>query len=123
MSSVQQGASVFEVKSETQADDVVVLSVAGELDVSTVGELRSALTGALDRSVTRLVVDLARVTFIDSVSVAALVNAQRRLADSGRYALVVPEESYGRLIFQAGGIESVLPLFDSRDAALAHARA
>ena len=80
-----------------------------------------ALTRVHDRGVSRLVIDLAGVNFIDSVSVASLVNTQRRLRD-GRFALVVPEESYGMLIFQAGGIESVLPIFETRDQAIAHAR-
>jgi len=122
MSSVQQGSSVeFAVTREELEGGVVALAVAGELDVATVPALREQLNAAIDSGVTRLVVDLADVRFIDSVSLAALVNAQRRL-NEGRYALVVPSESYGRLIFQAGGIEAVLPLFESRDEAVEHAR-
>lgn len=123
MSSVQQGNAVeFGVEEQGLEGGVVLLAVAGELDLSTVPALRTALNGALDRGLSRLVIDLARVSFIDSVSVAALVNTQRRLGD-GRFALVVPEDSYGMLIFQAGGIETVLPIFETREEAVAHVRA
>jgi anti-sigma B factor antagonist len=122
MTSAQQESAVgFGVTEQGLDGDVALLVVVGELDVSTVPALRDALTRVHDRGVSRLVIDLAGVNFIDSVSVASLVNTQRRLRD-GRFALVVPEESYGMLIFQAGGIESVLPIFETRDQAIAHAR-
>lgn len=123
MSSVQQGSPVqFGVDEQGLEGGVVLLTVVGELDVSTVPALRTALNGALERGIARLVIDLAGVRFIDSVSVAALVTTQRRL-QAGRLALVVPEDSYGMLIFQAGGIEAVLPIFETRDEAVAHVRA
>ena len=123
MTSVQQGSAVeFGVQEQGLDGGVALLTVVGELDLSTVPALRDALNRIRDRGVNRLVIDLAGVNFIDSVSVASLVNTQRRLRD-GRFALVVPEDSYGMLIFQAGGIESVLPIFETRDEALAHARA
>lgn len=123
MFSVQQGPRNQDFKvAQEQVDDVLVLAVRGELDVATVPGLRDALNGALDRDVKRMVVDLTEVTFVDSVSLAALLTTARRIGDEGRFALVVKRESYGMLIFEAGGIDAVLPLFETRDEALAHAR-
>jgi anti-sigma B factor antagonist len=90
----------------------------GELDVQSVDELRARLNEALDAGGKRIVVDLAEVSFIDSLSLSALVGARRKLGDDGRLAVVAAHE-YVRLILQATGLEQVLDVFDSREAAAA----
>ncbi|MGZ6652287.1 MAG: STAS domain-containing protein [Solirubrobacteraceae bacterium] len=94
----------------------------GELDVQSVAELKARLTEALDAGNTRVVVDLADVSFIDSLSLSALVGARRRLGDAGRLAVVAVHE-YVRLILQATGLEQVLDVFETREAAVAFVRA
>jgi anti-sigma B factor antagonist len=101
---------------------VLVLAVTGELDIATVPQLRRELQTSMDRGTTRIVVDLSRVSFVDSVSVAVLVKAAHRLGEEGRFAVVVESDSYGMLIFEAGGIDAVLELFETRADAVAHAR-
>jgi anti-sigma B factor antagonist len=85
----------------------------GELDVQSVPELKARLAEALDAGQTRVVVDLAGVTFIDSLSLSALVGARRRLPEPGRLAVVVVHE-YVLLILQATGLEQVLDVFATR---------
>jgi anti-sigma B factor antagonist len=88
----------------------------GELDVRCVDELRSKINEAIEAGNNRIVVDLAEVSFIDSLSLSALVGARRRLGDGGRLAVVAVHE-YVRLILQATGLEQVLDVFDTRAAA------
>lgn len=90
----------------------------GELDMQSVGQLKSRLNEAVDAGNTRIVVDLAEVSFIDSLSLSALVGAQKRLGDSGRLAVVAVHE-YVQLILQATGLEQVLHVFGTRDEAVA----
>jgi anti-sigma B factor antagonist len=90
----------------------------GELDIQSVPELRARLAEVLDAGQTRVVVDLAEVSFIDSLSLSALVGAQRKLGDTGRLAVVAVHE-YVRLILQATGLEQVLDVFATRDEAVA----
>jgi anti-sigma B factor antagonist len=90
----------------------------GELDVQSVPELRARLAEALDAGQTRVVVDLAEVSFIDSLSLSALVGAGRKLGDDGRLAVVAVHQ-YVRLILQATGLEQVLNVFATRDEAVA----
>jgi anti-sigma B factor antagonist len=54
-----------------------VLSVAGDLDMSTAQQLLLAVEDAVGGEPALLVVDLSGVQFMDSVGLAALVNAQR----------------------------------------------
>jgi anti-sigma B factor antagonist len=90
----------------------------GELDVQSVPELRARIAEVLDAGQTRIVVDLAEVSFIDSLSLSALVGASRKLGDDGRMAIVAVHE-YVRLILQATGLEQVLDVFATRDEAVA----
>ena len=88
------------------------------MDVQSVPELRARLAEAIDAGKTSVVVDLAEVSFIDSLSLSALVGARRRLDDSGRLAIVAVHE-YVLLILQATGLEQVLDVFATRDEAAA----
>ncbi|HET8535640.1 MAG TPA: STAS domain-containing protein [Solirubrobacteraceae bacterium] len=90
----------------------------GELDVQSVDELRARLNEALDAGNKRIVIDLAEVSFIDSLSLSALVGARRKLGDEGRLAIVAVHE-YVQLILQATGLEQVLDVFETRDDAVA----
>jgi len=90
----------------------------GELDVQSVDELRARLNEALDAGKKRIVVDLAEVSFIDSLSLSALVGARRKIGHDGRLAVVAVHE-YVRLILQATGLEQVLDVFETRDEAVA----
>ena len=106
------------ISAETPEWPGALIVARGELDVQSVPELRARLAEAIDAGKTSVVVDLAEVSFIDSLSLSALVGAQRKLAESGRLAVVAVHE-YVRLILQATGLEQVLDVFESRDEAVA----
>jgi anti-sigma B factor antagonist len=61
---------------------VVIVVVTGEIDISTVAQLRGRLFELADNGGT-LIVDLNRVTFIDSAALGALVGTARRVAEHG----------------------------------------
>jgi anti-sigma B factor antagonist len=90
----------------------------GELDVQSVADLRARLNEAIDAGNKKVVIDLAQVSFIDSLSLSALVAARRRIGDDGRLAVVAVHE-YVRLILQATGLEQVLDVFETREDAVA----
>ncbi len=87
-----------------------MLAVSGELDVTAVPDLREAMETLVADRAGGLVVDLSGVSFIDSLSIAVLVAARRRLGEERRMAIVA-QHPYVLLIFEAGGLDSVVPLF------------
>jgi len=109
----------FSISSEPLGDDGLVVAVCGELDLGTQPALRERLGAAIDDGVRRVVIDLRRVTFVDSISVAAIVKAHNRLGDDGRLAVVLSEDSYAMLIFEVGGMGSVLALTHTLEEAVA----
>jgi anti-sigma B factor antagonist len=68
-----------------------VLSIIGEVDISTVAQLRAALESAGARAF-EVWLDLTETTFMDSSGVHALVDARTRLAEGRlRVVLICPE--------------------------------
>jgi anti-sigma B factor antagonist len=67
---------------------VAVLTVRGELDLATSGQLRQALLTACQGSARLVVVDLREAPFLDSTAFGVLVSASRRLDALGRSLLV-----------------------------------
>ena len=100
----------------------LVLAVSGELDLATAPDLRERLGTAIDCGMTRIVVDLQDVTFMDSIGLAAILHARSRLRAVGRLALVVAPDSYAQLVLEIAGMPRALAIFANRDAAIAHVR-
>ena len=101
----------------------VLLTVVGELDLETAPELRARLTAIVTGGATAVVVDLLRVTFMDSVGLAAVLHARSRLGGGGRLALVVAPESYAQLVLEIAGLPPALACFETREAAVAYVTA
>jgi anti-anti-sigma factor len=68
------------------ADGSVVLALIGELDLAALPEFDAAVASYADTT-SRLVLDLAGVTFMDSTGLTALIGLQRRLGSDGALVL------------------------------------
>jgi anti-sigma B factor antagonist len=93
----------------------MVVRLAGELDLYTVGEVRTALAQAVEHAPERLVVDLGEVDFLDSTALGALVEAGRGL--EMRILLAAPRPEVRRAL-EVSGLASHFDVRDSVDDAL-----
>jgi anti-sigma B factor antagonist len=103
-------------------NDVAVLVAGGEIDYSASPQLSERLTERIDAGITRVVLDLSTVTFIDSTAIGALVSAATRLRElgGGTLAVVCPEENRRIVrIFEIAGVDSVIAMHGSREDAIA----
>jgi anti-anti-sigma factor len=115
------GAAGFEV--ESIAEDVELVAVSGELDLSNAFELRVRVEASLRSRDSAVVVDLSGVRHMDSTGLAALIDAHQTVQERrGRLALVVGSEPVRRTI-EVRGLDRVFRIFGSRDEALAELRA
>ena len=94
-----------------------MLVAGGELDLASASALREWLNGAVAAEARRVVLDFTDVTFIDSLALAAVVAAKRRLPPDAKLA-VVASNQYVLLILEAGGLDSVFEVFRARDEAV-----
>ncbi len=97
-----------------------VLEVGGEIDVYTAPQLRERLISMVESGDRRVVVDLARVEFLDSTGLGVLVGALKRLRGvEGELALVCAQERLLK-IFRITGLDRVFTLYSTVDAATAN---
>ena len=88
--------------------DVLTMRLSGDLDVSTASVMRRALLQAESLPVTTVLVDAARLGFLDATGLGTLVGGYRRLRDLDvRLQLIHSSESVRRVIALIG-FEAVL---------------
>ena len=87
----------------------VVVTVAGEVDIATVGRLRERLS-ALAAGGLPLVADLDQVSFIDATGLGALAGAAREPASHGISLYVVCARPQTRRLFRVTGLDRQIPL-------------
>ncbi|HXT88531.1 MAG TPA: STAS domain-containing protein [Trebonia sp.] len=96
---------------------VVIAEVTGDIDVTTVSGLRERLFGLADGG-HPLIVDLNRITFIDSSGLGVLVGAARRAQVHGGSLHVVCSRPQPRRLLWMTGVDRRIPLNATVDGAL-----
>jgi anti-sigma B factor antagonist len=102
-----------------ELDGVVVVEVAGEVDLRSAPELEQELVRPAQGATSFIVLDLTRCTFIDSSALNAIVHG-KTAADAAqcRFALVCPSENLMRVL-RIAGLDRVLEIHRSREAVVA----
>src|SRR5215213_3220690 len=102
----------FEINSGPGPEDVHVVRIAGEVDMSHEEELRGELRTAVAAEPKGIVVDLTECEFIDSSGVRALLlsrEAQDSAEDSEQLAVAAASEQIMRIL-SVMGIDRVIPI-------------
>ena len=99
--------------------DHALVTAAGEIDAATSDTVADAVTHALEDGFPLVVVDFARVTFIDSTGLGMLVKSHRlAVAAAAHFAVVHPSPQTRKLIGVLG-LDQLLHVHDSLEDALA----
>ena len=93
-----------------QHPDRTVVVVSGELDVLTVPHLRRVLYDPAQVSTPSVVVDLAAVSFLDSVGIGALVAARRWLTSRGATMSLACADNQPRKVLRMMGLDKVFEI-------------
>jgi anti-anti-sigma factor len=92
-------------ESRTASD--AVLTLAGEIDMATTGDLKAAADRALREAPSRVVLDFSGVTFCDSQGLSTLISISRQISAAGsRLVLANVGDFIGRLL-DITGLRSV----------------
>jgi anti-anti-sigma factor len=95
-----------------------VVSVGGEIDLSTAPVFEQAITQALEHNPSVLAIELSKVTFMASVGLRILAATNEKVGKTTRIAVVADNVAASRPI-ELTGLDSVVALYSSLDAALA----
>jgi anti-sigma B factor antagonist len=104
----------------TMIGGVPVVAVPGEIDVTTVDQLRQVLVEAASSGHPTIVVDMTSTTFCDSSGLHALLIAHRRaVSEGGELRLAMPPGNPVNRIMTLTGLGGIMPRFPSLNEALA----
>jgi anti-anti-sigma factor len=104
----------FEIHSEVTSDGARA-SVSGELDLATVPTLRAAVEALLEQGVSKILLELSALAFVDSSGLSLLVELNNRSLSEG-WALRLTRPT-GRVfsVFTITGADANLPFVDGPD--------
>jgi len=112
------GLTDFALRDEAVDEHTHVVALSGEVDAVTAPHLGRRLLGLARQGKTDVVVDLSKVTFMDSTGLGVILNALRQLTSrQRRLVLVCPTERVMRP-FEIAGLAGHLKIFRTREAAL-----
>jgi len=98
-----------------------VLPLEGEIDLHVSPRIASSLQSLIATKPPHVVVDLSKVSYIDSSGLAVLIEGMQNVtAYGGRFALAGLQESV-RPIFEIARLDQVFKIYPDVDAALAAA--
>lgn len=97
--------------------DVYRIAVAGQIDLSTVPELKSALTDAVEGGSRHVLVDLADVRYMDSSGFGVLLGATKRLRPVGGALYLVGCTPAIERLLQITRLNTIFELYPSERAA------
>ena len=98
-----------------ESGDVAVVRLAGELDVHTAGKLARQL-GAIGPAVDRIVIDVGRVEFMDTLGLNVLLSARTRAQTDGTALMVRnPPPPVMRLLERTGVDRLLCAPFEARE--------
>lgn len=115
-----EGATFGIVQRELD-DHTSVISVAGELDLSTAPRLKWMLVDALAAGRKQILIDLSLTTFMDSTALGVLVGVRRTLQTHDQLVIVCANPEVLK-IFEYAGMDGAFAILPTLDEALAHAR-
>ena len=92
-----------------QRGKVTVLHASGDLDLSGKARFAEVLAAVDPRRTSRLVIDLAEVTFIDSTGLGMVLEAWSKARRERLEFAVIVGSASARRAFEAAGLTDVLP--------------
>jgi anti-anti-sigma factor len=116
----------FETNATRLDDGIQVVSVRGELDLSTAPELEPSLEEIVSSGDAALLIDLSECEFIDSTGIALIVRSWQRLDrgagnGGGRVAVCTGNDQVQRVL-EVTGLRASIAVHEGREAALAALR-
>lgn len=99
-------------------DAYTVVALAGESDVYTYDQLRSALEAEATKGIPLLIVDLSALEFMDSTGVQVLLDIRVMMNDrGGKLALAGPQNTVARVLNLVGA-DQLIPVYPSVEEAV-----
>jgi len=105
---------ILDVSSEDR-NGLVHVALAGELDLSTVAKVQEELRRVEANAPATVVVDLSKLTFLDSTGLRCIVTADERARAEGRRIVIVRGPDAVQRVFTITKLDDRLEMVDDVD--------
>jgi anti-anti-sigma factor len=105
----------FSIADSSDGPRKVVIWVTGDLDADSGRAVRARLAQAQRHERSDVILDMAGVTFIDSVALTSIVNGARDLSGVGKLRVISPPERVAQ-VFEDAGLAGMFDLTPDRRA-------
>jgi anti-sigma B factor antagonist len=102
----------------TSHGEVTVISLAGELDVSTSPDATAYLSAEVEGGRTNLVIDIGGVTYLSSAGLRAILGATREARSAGGDARLAGAEGDVERVTDMAGFGKIMKIFSTVEEAL-----
>ena len=106
------------IKNKQTIDDGLLVEVEGEINFTSSPAFRAELMSLLQPGLSRLVVDLAGVSYMDSSGVATLVEAMQVQRQKNNKLVLCSLQPRVNGIFHISRLDTVFTIVDDREAAV-----
>ena len=108
----------FRVELLRPSEFIAVVDLEGEVDIYSAPRFKEVLLQSIEQGAQRIIVDLAKVTFIDSTALGVLVSGAKRVRpQNGTLDIVCADDNITR-IFEITGLDRIFGIYPSRKEAL-----
>jgi anti-sigma B factor antagonist len=108
-------AAELEITVRKATGDAAVVAVAGEIDVYTSPVLQERLVEVLRDGSPSIILDLSKVTFLDSTGLGVLITALKRCRSAGGDLVLVTAQPNVLKVLEITGLNDVFQIYDSVD--------
>ncbi len=110
----------MEIVKSGKENNLLVVKVTGRMDAVTAPEFEKQLTAWIDEGEIVFVIDFSMLEYISSAGLRSiLVIAKKLKSVNGKIFLANMEESVNE-VFEISGFNSIIPIFDTVQAAVRH---
>ncbi len=103
---------------QSKVNEFVTVAIEGEVDLNSSPQLRKAFNDLIDKGSSKIIVNFAKVTYIDSSGLATLIEMMQRLKkDQGRMCLVQMSDKI-KSLFEITKLDKLFAIYRTQEEAL-----
>ena len=107
----------MEISRQTVDADITLVHLNGRLDANTSPEVKSTLQELLEKGQLKIIVDLQKVSFIDSSGLAALVSGLRLAREKKGNIILSGPGSQAQIVFRLTMLDRIFKIHPTLDEA------
>lgn len=102
-----------------ESGDIVILDIQGEIDLYNAPEIKDAINNLIEKQSCRVIVNLEKVSYIDSSGIGALISSLANLKKNAGGMKILKVSGSVRKVFELTKLTSFFDIFDDESEALA----